>query len=121
MPCVSNPDLGGMKVTRESQHHSKFGRHTPRFMVFFFSVHTFGNKTDMILQSHVKAKKYMVKLFPLYDDLAALCDVVIATRVGTFRGTCDGSTDCDVRAQRMMKTGWFGSLQRRRAWIFDTQ
>jgi len=35
-------------------------------------------------------------IFPLYDDLAALCDVVIATGVGTFRGTSDGSTDCDA-------------------------
>ena len=38
----------------------------------------------------------MNKLFPLYDDLVALCDAVIATRVGTFRGTHDGSTDCDA-------------------------
>ena len=50
----------------------------------------------MILQSHVKAKKYMAKLFLLYDDLAALCDVVIVTRVGTFRGSGYGSTDCDA-------------------------
>ena len=38
----------------------------------------------------------MNKLFPLYDDLVALCDAVIATVVGTFRGTCDGSSDCDA-------------------------
>jgi len=50
----------------------------------------------MILQSHEKAKKYMNKPFPLYDDLVALCNVVIATRVGAFRGTCDGSSDHDA-------------------------
>jgi len=50
----------------------------------------------MILQSHVKAKKYMTKPFLIYDDLVALCNAVIATGVGTFRGTCDGSSDCDA-------------------------
>ena len=50
----------------------------------------------MILQSYVKVKKYMTKLFLLYDDLAALCNAVIVTGVGTFRGTCDGSPDCDA-------------------------
>ena len=71
----------------------------------------------MILQSHVKAKKYMTKSFLLYDDLAALCDAVIATVVGTFRGTSDGPLTVMLRAQRRMKTGWFGLLQRRRARI----
>ena len=52
--------------------------------------------TLMSLQSHEKAKKYMNKPFPLYDDLVALCNVVIATRVGAFRGTCDGSSDHDA-------------------------
>ena len=52
----------------------------------------------MILQSHEKAKKYMNKPFPLYDNLlVALCDVVIVTGVGAFRGTCDGSSDCDAK------------------------
>jgi len=45
----------------------------------------------MILQSHEKAKKYMNKPFPLYDNLVALCNAVIETRVGAFRGTCHGS------------------------------
>src|SRR5882724_8076814 len=77
-PCMSSPDLGGMKVTRGSQCHSQFGRHTPRFMVVFFSAY-FWKQTDMILQSHIKAKKYMTKLFPHFDDLVALCDAVIVT------------------------------------------
>jgi len=29
----------------------------------------------------------MTKPFPLYDDLAELCDAVIATGAGAFRGT----------------------------------
>ena len=51
----------------------------------------------MILQSHVKAKKYMIKPFPLYDDLVALCNMVIVTWVGTFRGACNGSNDHDAK------------------------
>src|SRR5882724_1305384 len=45
-PCMSSLNLGGMKVTSGSHCCSQFGRHTPRLVVFF-SVHTFGNKTDI--------------------------------------------------------------------------
>ena len=38
----------------------------------------------------------MTKPFPLYDDLATLCDAVIATGAGAFRGTCDGSSVRDA-------------------------
>jgi len=47
-------------------------------------------------QSHPKAKKFMTKLFPLYDDLVELCDAVIAMGAGAFRGTGDTSTEQDA-------------------------
>jgi len=47
----------------------------------------------MILQSHVKAKN----IFPLYDDLAALCDVVISDWGGHFQGNqLMVPRDCDA-------------------------
>src|SRR5882724_6901422 len=47
-------------------------------------------------QSHPKAKKFMTKPFPLYNDLVELCDAVIATGAGAFRGTGDTSTEQDA-------------------------
>ena len=38
----------------------------------------------------------MTKPFLLYDNLAELCDVVIAIGVGAFRGTGDTSTEQDT-------------------------
>ena len=38
----------------------------------------------------------MTKAFPLYDDLATLCNTIIAMGVGAFRATCEVSSDCDV-------------------------
>jgi len=84
----------------------------------FFQCILLEKKTDMILQSHVKAKKYMTKSFLLYDDLAALCDAVIATVVGTSGEPVMVPLTVMLRAQRRMKTGWFGLLQRRRTRIF---
>jgi len=49
-----------------------------------------------ILQSHDKAKKNMTKPFPLYVDLASLCEAVIATGAGAFRATCGGLSDHDA-------------------------
>ena len=43
-------------------------------------------------QSHSKAKKFMTKAFPLYDDMAELCDAVITKGAGAFRGTGNVST-----------------------------
>jgi len=40
------------------------------------------------LQYHAKAKTFITKPFPLYDDLMDLCHSVIATGSGDFRDTC---------------------------------
>ena len=40
------------------------------------------------LQSHEKARKFISKPFPLYKDIADLCDSVMAMGAGAFRGTC---------------------------------
>ena len=37
----------------------------------------------------------MTKLFPLYDNLVELCNAVIATGAGAFRGTGDTSNEQD--------------------------
>ena len=47
-------------------------------------------------QSHNKAKKFMTKPFPLNDNLAELCNTVIAMGVGAFRGTGDTSNEQDA-------------------------
>src|SRR5882724_2579773 len=44
----------------------------------------------------VITKKIMTKSFPLFDDLAELCDVVIATGVGAFNGTGDTLNEQDA-------------------------
>ena len=38
----------------------------------------------------------MNKLFPLYDDLVALCKAVMSMGASVFRGTCDGISDHDA-------------------------
>jgi len=45
MQCVSSPDLGGMKVTRGHSSAPSLEAYTK--VCGFFSVHTFGNKTDI--------------------------------------------------------------------------
>src|SRR5882724_12943888 len=53
--------------------------------------------TTSYVQSHHKAKKFMTKTFPLFDNLAELCDAVIMTGVGAFRGTGDSSNEQDAK------------------------
>jgi len=59
----------------------------------------------------------MNKLFLLYDDLMALCNAVIVTGASTSGEPVMVQVTVMLRDQRMMKTGWIGWLQRRRAWI----
>ncbi|KAF8575045.1 hypothetical protein K439DRAFT_1623876 [Ramaria rubella] len=42
---------------------------------------------DKYLMANPKAKPFKKKPFPLYDDIAELCDDVIATGAGVFHGT----------------------------------
>jgi len=53
----------------------------------------------------------MTKAFPLYDDLATLCNTIIAMGVGAFRATCEVSSDCDVEgsADEQDKVDWLAS------------
>ena len=46
-------------------------------------------------QSHPASSPFKKKSFPLFDDFAYLCDDVLATGVGAFRGTGMGSGDLD--------------------------
>ena len=51
--------------------------------------------TISCVQSHHKAKKFMHKPFPLYDDIVELCDAMIEMGAGAFRGT-GGTGDVSV-------------------------
>ena len=51
--------------------------------------------TSNICQSHPVSSPFKKKGFPLFDELAYLCDDVLATGVGAFRGTGMGSGDLD--------------------------
>jgi len=119
MQCVSSPDLGGMKVTRGSQFCSQFGRHTPRFVVFFQCIPLETKLTLMIQQCREKANKYMNKLFPLYDNLVGLCNAVIVTGVSAFRGTCHGSSDHDAEGSEDDKNrvDWLASEEKGLDWF----
>src|SRR5882724_7188528 len=55
--------------------------------------------TDKVLtkiQCHEKAKHFMTKVFPLFDDMEELCDDVIATGTGAFRATGESSSEQDA-------------------------
>ena len=75
--------------------------------------------TLMIHQSHEKAKKYMNKPFPLYDNLVALCNAVIETGVGAFRGTCHGSSDHDAEGSEddENRVDWLASEEKGLDWF----
>jgi len=50
----------------------------------------------------------MNKAFPLYDDLATLCEAVIAMGTGAFRAMCQGASDHDAEgsADEQDKVDW---------------
>jgi len=51
--------------------------------------------TSNTCQSHPASSPFKKKGFPLFDELAYLCDDVLATGVEAFRGTGMGSGDLD--------------------------
>jgi len=51
--------------------------------------------TSNTCQSHPTSSPFKKKGFLLFDELAYLCDNVLATGVGAFRGTGMGSGDLD--------------------------
>ena len=52
----------------------------------------------------------MTKAFPLYDDLATLCEAVIARGASAFRAMCDVSSDHDAEGSADEdKVDWLAS------------
>jgi len=51
--------------------------------------------TSNTCQSYPISSPFKKKGFPLFDELTYLCDDVLATGVGAFRGTGMGSGDLD--------------------------
>jgi len=68
------------------------------------------NKNSYV-QSHPKAKRFMTKSFPLFDDLVELCDAVIVMGVGHSGAQVihlmNRMLGAQLRRRKVMRSGTF--------------